>query len=142
MEFVRIACGKDKSQRCISHISKRMGTGLRKLVDTSKAGGNLISGRGKLAKDNFLKIQNYYVKTVKENAYDLVLLKKRIFAIVFHMTSLDDTRKTYTLSPRVQYNGTFGRSILQMQGNPADATRSMKLCQQLLENSLSQYFND
>ena len=85
--------GKDKKiekEGCINHISKRMGTGLRKLVDTAKAGGNPISGRGKLTKDKILKIQNYYGKAVKENGHDLVLLKKRIFAILFHLTSSDD----------------------------------------------------
>ena len=88
--------GKDKKlekEDCINHISKRMGTGLRKLVDTAKAGGNPISGRGKLTKEKILKIQNYYGKAVKENAHDLVLLKKRIFAILFHLTSSDEMPK-------------------------------------------------
>eukprot|EP00112_Aurelia_sp_Birch-Aquarium-sp1_P022795 Seg6549.1 transcript_id=Seg6549.1/GoldUCD/mRNA.D3Y31 product="hypothetical protein" protein_id=Seg6549.1/GoldUCD/D3Y31 len=103
--------GKDKKlekEDCINHISKRMGTGLRKLVDASKAGGNPISGRGKLTKDKILKIQNYYGKAVKENANDLALLKKRIFAILFHMTSQMTRQNTCICPPRSNIIGAFG----------------------------------
>ena len=37
-----------EKEDCINHISKRRGNALRKLVETSKAQGNSISGQGKL----------------------------------------------------------------------------------------------
>ena len=40
-----------------------------------------------------MKIQNYYGQAVKDNADDIELLKKRIFAILFHLTSSDDHPK-------------------------------------------------
>ena len=78
---------------CINHVSKRMGTALRKLIDTSKAEGSPISGKGKVTKDMVLRIQNYYGKAVKELSDDVPLLKKRIFAILFHLASSDANPK-------------------------------------------------
>ena len=84
--------GKDKKitkEDCINHVSKRMGTALKKLVDSSKAQGSTISGKGKLTQEKILKIQNYYGRAIKDNAHDIELAKKRIYAILFHMTSSD-----------------------------------------------------
>jgi len=80
-------------EECINHISKRMGTALRKLVETCKAQGRSISGRGQLTKEKIMKIQNYYGRAVKDNANDVELMKKRIFAILFHMSSTNETPK-------------------------------------------------
>ena len=66
-----------QKEDCINHISKRMGTALRKIVESSKAAGSSISGRGKLTQDKIAKIQNYYGKAVKENCNDLPQMKKR-----------------------------------------------------------------
>ena len=78
---------------CINHVSKRMGTALQKLVSSSKVQGESLSGKGKLTKVKIMKIQNYYGRAVKDNADDIELLKKRIFAILFHLTSSDDHPK-------------------------------------------------
>ena len=88
--------GKDKlveKEDCINHVSKRMGTALRKLVDVTKAQGKSISGRGKLTKEKIMKIQNFYGRAVKDYSNDVPLLKKRIYAILFHMTSSDEHPK-------------------------------------------------
>ena len=88
--------GVDKQvvkEECINHISKRMGTALRKLVETCRAQGKSISGRGQLTKEKIMKIQNYYGRAVKDNADNVELMKKRIFAILFHMSSTNDSPK-------------------------------------------------
>ena len=76
-------------------MSKRMGTALKKLVMELKAGKESISGKGKgkLTQDKILKIQNYYGRAIKDNADDVPLLKKRIFAILFHLSSTDKEPK-------------------------------------------------
>ena len=76
--------GVDKQvvkEECINHISKRMGTALRKLVETCRAQGKSISGKGQLTREKIMKVQNYYGRAVKGNADDVELTKKRIFAI-------------------------------------------------------------
>jgi len=78
---------------CVNHISKRMGTALRRLSVEAKAQGSSISGKGKLTNAKILKIQNYYGRAIKEYSNDVDLLKKRIFAILFHLSSTDQNPK-------------------------------------------------
>ena len=88
--------GDDKQIKegdCLNHVSRRMDTALRKLIETSKAKGCRISDKGKVTEDMVLKIQNDYGKAVKEHSDSGPLLKKRSFAILF-------SSKAYTLSPR------------------------------------------
>ena len=82
-----------KMEDCINHVSKRMGAVLRKLIETSKAEGCPISGKGTVTKDMMLRIQNYYGKAVKEQSDDVPLLKKRIFAFLFYLASSDASPK-------------------------------------------------
>ena len=78
---------------CVNHISKRMGTALRKLSAEAKLQGSSISGKGKLTNAKILKIQNYYGRAIKDHANDIGLLKRRIFAILFHLSSTDENPK-------------------------------------------------
>ena len=86
---------------CVNHVSKRMGTALRNLVAGSKAQGQSISGKGKLTAAKMLKIQNYYGRAIKDYAHDVDLLKKRIFAILFHMSSSDENPKHHHCPPGI-----------------------------------------
>ena len=84
--------GREKQvakEECINHVSKRMGTALRKLIETSKARGESVSGRGKLTQEKVTKIQNYYGSAIKDNTSDLSVLKQRTYAILFHLCSSD-----------------------------------------------------
>ena len=88
--------GPDKEivkEDCINHVSKRMGTALKNLVSTAKAQKESISGKGKLTKEKISKMQNYYGRAIKDNSEDITHMKKRIYAILFHMTSSDDYPK-------------------------------------------------
>ena len=104
-----------QKEDCINHVSKRMGTALRKLVDVSKAQGKSISGRGKMTKEKILKIQNFYGRAVKDNANDIPLLKKRIFAILFHMSSSDQHPKHMHCPPGEKSWCFFQRSIAKSE---------------------------
>ena len=88
--------GKDKTiikEDCINHISKRMGTPFRKLVETTKAQGSSISGRGRLTHEKIIKIQNYYGRAIKDNTNDIQVMRQRIFAILFHLLSTNESPK-------------------------------------------------
>ena len=78
---------------CVNHVSKRMGTALRNIVRTSRAQKNTISGKGKLTQEKIAKIQNYYGRAIKDHVSDVPLLKKRIMAILLHLSSTDKTSK-------------------------------------------------
>ena len=80
-------------EECVNHVSKRMGTSLNNLVQDCKAQKQPITGKGKLTKEKIVKIQSYYGRAIKDNANDSLLMKKRIFAILFHLTSTDANPK-------------------------------------------------
>ena len=83
----------------INHVSKRMGTAWRNLIATSKAQNDSITGKGKLTQKKVLKIQNYYGRAIKDYCNDTSLLKKIIFAILFHLTSSNDHPKNMHCTP-------------------------------------------
>ena len=76
---------------CKNRVSKRMGTALKNLKDQCTARGEQIGGKGKLTNDLITKIQNYYGRAIKDNYGDMKVMKQRIFAILFHLTSSDST---------------------------------------------------
>ena len=82
-----------EKEDCVNHVSKRMGTALRNLVATSKAQQQSLAGKGKLTQEKITKIQNYYGRAIKDNANDVEVMKKRIFAILFHLSSSNDHPK-------------------------------------------------
>ena len=82
-----------EKEECTNHVSKRMGTALRNIVAISKAQKNSISGKGKLTHAKIQRIQNYYGKAIKDHSHDVNLCKKRIMAILFHLSSTDDLPK-------------------------------------------------
>eukprot|EP00795_Rhopilema_esculentum_P005697 gene5697-10946_t len=84
---------KIEKEDCINHVSKRMGSALRNLVAESKAQKQPVSGKGKITQEKMLKIQIYYGRAIKNHAGDIPLLKKRIVAILLHLSLTDDLPK-------------------------------------------------
>ncbi len=82
-----------EKEECINPLSKRMGTALRNMVAVSKAQKNSISGKGKLTNTKMKRLQNYYGKAVKDHSHDTKLCRRRIMAILFHLSSTDDSPK-------------------------------------------------
>ena len=68
----------------IGHVQKRVGTRLRKLKKTEK-------GLTKLGlTDNIIgRLQNYYGMAIRSNVGDLDTTRKAIFAVLFHICSLE-----------------------------------------------------
>ena len=79
-----------------------MGTALRRVVAASKAQKDSISGRGKLTQEKMAKMQNYYGRAIKDHADDIPLLKKRIMAIILHLSSTDQSPKQHASLAWVQ----------------------------------------
>ena len=82
-----------EKEDCVNHVSKRMGTALRKVADSMKAQNQSITGKGKLTKVKMTKIQNYYGRAIKDHSSDVELLQKRIMSILLHMSSTDKAPK-------------------------------------------------
>ena len=125
---------------CVNHIYKRMGTALRRLSVEAKAQGSSISGKGKLTNAKIMKIQNYYGRAIKEYSNDVDLLKKRIFAIFFHLSSTDQ-------NPKHQHCSTGSNSWCFGKGHwqillILVLIKIMKLCQLILASGWFQYFKD
>ena len=69
---------------CVNHVTKRLGTALRNLVQTRKAQHAPIHGRGKLT------LTNYYGWAIKDNSGDLEALERAVWASFFHTMSSDE----------------------------------------------------
>ena len=112
----------------------RMGTALRNLVATSKAQKQSLAGKGKLTQEKITKIQNYYGRAIKDNANDVDLMKKRIFAILFHMSSSNEHPKHTHCPPgakswcfwqRAAAKGEMPGSHKEHETLPADIGKSL-----------------
>ena len=79
-----------KKIECVNHVTKRMGTALRTLVEKRKAQKLPIGGRGKLTDDRIKKLTNYYGRAIKDNAGTLKAMEDAVWASFFHTLSTDD----------------------------------------------------
>ena len=79
-----------EKEECINHVTKRMGTALRNMVEKSKAEGEQLGGRGRLTEERIKKLTNYYGKAIKDNRNDLDKMEQAVLASFFHTLSSDD----------------------------------------------------
>ena len=49
--------------------------------------------KGQLTKEKIIKFQNYYERATMDNADDVEIMKKRLFAILVRMSSSNDAAK-------------------------------------------------
>ena len=83
---------------CVNHVTKRLGTALRNLVQTRKAQHAPIHGRGKLTEERIKKLTNYYGRAIKDNSGDLEAMERAVWASFFHTMSADENHN-HTLCP-------------------------------------------
>ncbi|XP_034241620.1 uncharacterized protein LOC117645485 [Thrips palmi] len=76
-------------EECTNHVEKRLGTGLRNLVQVEKSRGVTLGGRGEdtLKVDNINKLQNYYRLAIQKNAPDVAAMRNAILATIYHANS-------------------------------------------------------
>ena len=106
-------CASIIKEDCVNHVAKRMGTALRSFVEASKAAKNSVAGKGKLTQQKIAKIQNHYGKAIKDNSSDPELCKRRIMAILLHMSSTDENPKNAHCPPGPTSWCFFQRSIVK-----------------------------
>ena len=76
---------------CVKHVTKRMGTNLRKLVKDLKGkkleDGKGISGKGRLTIARIDAIQNFYGRTIRNNKGNAERMSQETWAILKHYSS-------------------------------------------------------
>ena len=77
------------NMECVNHVTKRMGTALRTLVEKRKAQKLSIGGTGKLTDDRIKLLTSYYGKAIKTNVGDLKAMEEAAWASFFHTLSTD-----------------------------------------------------
>ena len=100
---------------CVNHVAKRMGTALRNFVESSKVMKKSVAGRGKLTQQKITKIQNYYGRAIKDNCSDAELCRRRIMAILLHISSTDENPKHSHCPPGPTSWCFFQRSIAKQE---------------------------
>lgn len=91
-------------EECINHVSKRLGTALRKLVkDVSKVEKVTLGGKafGSLTEKTISKLTRYYHNTISENVNkDVKSMKSSILGTLYHCISTDQYPKTLQMPTR------------------------------------------
>ncbi|GFX49514.1 uncharacterized protein TNCV_4901561 [Trichonephila clavipes] len=82
---------KIKIEDCINHVSKRLGTSLRKAVKELRARGVSLGGksRGSLKEETIKKLSQCYQNAIHWNKGDVEAMKTAIYATLFHSISTD-----------------------------------------------------
>ena len=81
---------------CVSHVTKRLGTALKNLVEKKKAQGGISGGgggggRGKLTEIRTKELTNYYGRAIRDNSGNLEAMKTAVWASFFHTISCDES---------------------------------------------------
>ncbi|GFS87877.1 uncharacterized protein TNCV_4084291 [Trichonephila clavipes] len=82
---------KIKKEECINHVSKRLGTSLRKVVKECWARGVSLGekSRGSLKEETIKKLSRYYQNVIHSNKGDVEAMKTAIYATLFNSISMD-----------------------------------------------------
>ena len=83
-----------RKEECVNHVTKRMGTNLRKLIKDLKGkklkDGKGISGKGRLTLARVDAMQNFYGRTIRDNKGNASKMSKETWAILSHYASTPD----------------------------------------------------
>ncbi|XP_065650410.1 uncharacterized protein LOC136078561 [Hydra vulgaris] len=90
--------------KCIGHIQKHVGTHCRNIRITHKnkklSNGKGVSGLGRLSEKAINTLQNYFGRAVRQNIGNIYLMKKFIWATLFHNTNFFDENVRHQFFPR------------------------------------------
>ena len=81
-----------RKKECISHVTKQLGTALRKLVASGKKGGITLGGRGfgRLTETTMGKLEEFYYLAVRGNTCNLNKMYDAVWASFYHASSTDE----------------------------------------------------
>ncbi|KAK2182012.1 hypothetical protein NP493_372g05029 [Ridgeia piscesae] len=76
----------------VNHVSKRLGTALRKLAPEGRQEGVISGGKGygKLTSTAIVQLQKYYGRAIRSHPNDLEGMRNALFASFFHALSTDE----------------------------------------------------
>ena len=106
---------------CVNHVTKRIGTALRNLVQNKKAQGQPIGGKGKLTDLRIKKLTNSYGKAIKGNREDLTAMQDAVWASCLHTVSTNDSHN-HTKCPEGRESWCFYQKALADDILPPDSS--------------------
>ena len=93
----------DKKE-CVGHVQKRMGTRLRNLRQEKKgvvlSDNKKIMGKGRLTDKAVNTLQNYYGMAIRQNTDNIYVIKKCIWAVLYHNSDITDLVERHKFCPR------------------------------------------
>ncbi|GFX65445.1 uncharacterized protein TNCV_399961 [Trichonephila clavipes] len=118
---------KIKIEDCINHVSKRLGTSLRKAVKEWRARGVSLGGksRGCLKEETIKKLSRYYQNAIHSNKGDVEAMKTAIYATLFHSISTDQKPQHFQC-PTVKDSWSFFQAALARGEVPGPHVKHVK----------------
>ena len=79
-------------EECVNHVSKRLGTALRKVAAEGHQEGVITYGKGygKLTSTAIVQLQKYYGRAIWSHPNDLEGMRNAVFASLLHALSTDE----------------------------------------------------
>lgn len=116
-------------EECINHVSKRLGTALRKLVkDVYKAEKVTLGGKafGGLTEKTISKLTKYYHNAISENVNkDVKSMKDSILGTLYHCISTDQIPKHFKC-PQGEHSWCFYNRAIANKEIPGPHSQHMK----------------
>ncbi|GBM49384.1 hypothetical protein AVEN_32515-1 [Araneus ventricosus] len=132
---------KISKEKCLNHVAKRLGTGLRNKVKEWRSKGVTIGGRKEesLKESTTLKLTNFYRKDIKDNVPDVQKMKTAIVSSMIHTSSTDKAPK-HNKGPTGLKSWCFYQRTLTNNKKPnSHSSIKTKLSKQALEKILPVY---
>ncbi|KAK7473611.1 hypothetical protein BaRGS_00035158 [Batillaria attramentaria] len=117
---------------CVNHVTKRLGTALRTLVEKRKAQGQPIGGRGKLTAERIKKLTNYYGRAIKDNKGNLDATVNAVWASFFHTLS-SDASHNHNLCPDGPKSWCFFKRALANNVEPGHHSKELPASVEVLK---------
>ena len=88
---------------CIGHVQKRLGSRLRRLVQTYKgkvlSDDKKLNGKGRLTLKAINQLQNYFGLAIRQNTNNLLAMKKAIGAVLVHYSENESEELRHLYCP-------------------------------------------
>ena len=91
---------------CIGHVQKRVGTRCRNMQDQYRgkklADNKPLTGKGRLAEKAINALQSYYGMAIRQNLHDEYIMRKCIWAALYHNCDIKDENERHQFCPRTE----------------------------------------
>ncbi|GBM24898.1 hypothetical protein AVEN_23434-1 [Araneus ventricosus] len=135
---------KLKKEECVNHVSKRLGTSLRKVVQEWRTIGVTFGGKshGNLTEETIKKLTRYYQNAILSNKGNVNSMKTAIYATLLHNISTDQ-KPQYHKCPSGKYTWCFRQAAMANGKTPGSHKMHVKTpVNENFYHKLCQYTND